>query len=566
MIKRLCIGILILILFVTPVFTASAEISKQKEFSLLYSIAGYSLHGTKRALLRQLIDCTSTSPGTWKVYKIGEATELIELRAACENMFDSEYLQWIDDLCGKPTARGCFTEEPETFHVTVYSCDFSSISEEGTYILTAELQDNSLLASKPFCITHAPLGNDLLPALSIHAACARFATNTMFGGFYDCNTKYGEAYSHGTYLNGLSNYYLYSNDNMDDESKENLHWSASVAFDYLMKIRKADTGEIRYKAPERPGDAALNSGIHNSIEAVCGLSAYMDAFASVDSSRVNETNYELILQTIDYIDSELKSNSQGNGAEWKTAVFCHLYRVQPREDILERAWAAAMQTIEALDWEHNNRSRIMSPFEGLWLLTQIDPTFSENELLVEKIAIWKNDIQQILKLSAYDFPTFNGSWGTMHRLSLSEFYSNHGFYWSLNVNVLCQVLDACFLWQLTDDDSFERMASGALYYVTGLNFGLPADMCTEVTASNESISCASFVANNYGGVLPWDLWTFKMQDDQWASIVNGYTYDNGSYTYTNSDWQHGETFIRTDGLMLFAGSLYEMLVNANYRE
>ncbi len=560
---RIATAVLSSILLLTFSCAAIAEELPPKEYALLYSMTGYAQRGTKRAFLRQLSDMPTAEPSSWKLCRIGEADELTALRDSCEGMLDTDYVQWINQLCDAPAMEGRFTKEPSTFQVTVHACDFSQIGELGSYALLAELSDGTLLTSKPFVVSAAPLGDELLPALSIDNAQARYAAGTYFGGYYDCNTKYGEAYSHGTYLNGLSNYALYAGDAMAVEDQKTLQWAASVGFDYLMKLHKAQTGEIMYKSPERPGDLALNGGIHNSMEAVCGLAAYMDAFAGLDQERVNEENRKRILQTVDYIDAALENSGGGNYlSEWKTSVLCHLYRGLHHEEDLQAARESALTTLENLDWEHGNRSRTISVFEGLWLLSQIDDEFAACKALEDKVAVWKQDIRQVLEKSAYHFPTFSGSWETMSRLSLSTYNNAQGIYWVLNQSVLCQALDACFLWQLTGDELFEQMAAGALHYVTGLNFGLPDKMSTQKTAGNEPVTCCSFATNCYGGIICWDLWMFQMQNDQWASIVNGYTYDHGEYQYTNADWQHGETFIRMDGAMLYAGSLYEMLVNA----
>ena len=136
--------------------------------------------------------------------------------------------------------------------------------------------------------------------------------------------------------------------------------------------------------------------------------------------------------------------------------------------------------------------------------------------------------------------------------------------------------DACFLWEMTGDSAFEKIAAGALYYVTGINFGVPAAMAADQFFSAGPLTCAGFIANLFGSILPWQEWGFRKKNADWASIVNGYTVvnadeaavingyksQNDDYVYTNRDWQHGETFIRMDGMMLFAGSLYENLVNA----
>lgn len=342
---------LLLVCCLTPCIPALARGESAKEYALLYSMTGYAANGTKRAFLRQLTAAPATVPDAWRLYWIGDMEELAALRTACEGLLDEAYRDWLTALNGETALEGTFSQEPETFQVTVYAGDFSRVSRAGAYVLTASLRDGKTLLSKPFVITASPLSDAILPALSVYNAQARFAKHTIFGGYYDCNNRFGEAYSHGTYLSGLSNYYLHGGADLDADTQAQLLWAAQAAFDYLMRLHTEKTGEIRYSPAERPGDAAHNSGIHNSIEAVCGLAAYMDAFSMVDSQRVTEENRRKLLATIDYIEGQIGANMGYHASEWKTSALCHLYNAFRIEDDLAAARASAEVTLRHFDWE-----------------------------------------------------------------------------------------------------------------------------------------------------------------------------------------------------------------------
>jgi len=128
--------------------------------------------------------------------------------------------------------------------------------------------------------------------------------------------------------------------------------------------------------------------------------------------------------------------------------------------------------------------------------------------------------------------------------------------WMANCYRLTSALDACFIGMLTNDKELERVATGELNYILGMNFGLPSDM-TVMAENNGKPENASFINGLPGRhAKAWSKWYFKMGNEKWMSIVNGYMIENGCFAYKD-DWKHSETFIKTDGIFIYAACVYD---------
>ncbi len=543
----------------------------QENYVLVYSMEGYALRGTKRALLRCLKDEGVTRPSGWTLFRLAEGNTLEKAREKAASLGTEEYLTWAEKNKTGET-HGVPREEPYTFRVSTESCDFTNVTESGVYILRVEWPNGESLCSRPFPITERPLTR-VLRALSVENAHARIAENTASVGFYDCNNPFGEAYSHGTFLYGLSNYAQQRGALLTAEERQEVLWAAQVAFDYLMTLMNSDTGEICYCADERPGDAEHNSGIHNSMEALEGLAAFMEAFCQDDPARVSQENLKKLLRTVQYIEDRLGNNSFYQG-EWKLTVLCHLYHAFGEDWMLKEARQLGKRIITSPKHPLGGGGCCVSFIEGLWLLGKTDQAFTQTPEFKELMESRTRDAAWIVENSAYQFPQITGRLDALRSEYLGYMDRSWQIYWTLNLNIETICLDACFLWELTGEPIFEKVAAGALYYVAGLNFGIPQGLATEKSDVGP-LTCASFIGNAYGGVVPWLDWGFEMKNNTWASIVNGYKLENrpvasvmngyptgsADYVYTHLHWQTGETFIRTDGAMVYAGALYERLIN-----
>ena len=546
-------------------------ICPQGNYVLLYSMEGYALRGTKRALLRRLTQENADAPVGWTLFQLGGESRLADAQTKAASLKSADYISWVKEN-KTMEIRGVPAEEPFTFCVYTESCDFTDVSAPGTYVLCVEWPGGEFLCSRPFLITERPL-TQVLKALTVENAHARYANDTEKGGFYDCNNPFGEAYSHGTFLYGLCNYAQQRGTLLSADERRDVLWAAQVAFDYLMTLMDTETGEICYCAGERPGDAEHNSGIHNSMEALEGLAAFMDTFHNDDPARANRENLDKLCRTMNYIDGRLKNDGFYKG-EWKLTVLCRLYRAFGEAWMLDEARELGKKVIALPTHPLGGGGCVTSFIEGLWLLGKIDPEFTRTLEFKQRMDSWKQDASWIVENSAYHFPQIAGKLEALKSEYLGMMVRAWQIYWTLNQGIEGIGLDACFLWELTGDPAFEKIAAGALHYITGVNFGIPQGLATEKTDVGP-LTCASFIGNAYGGIIPWLDWGFEMKNTTWASIVNGYKLENRpvasvmngyptgrcDYVYTHLHWQTGETFIRMDGVMAYAGALYERLVN-----
>ena len=118
--------------------------------------------------------------------------------------------------------------------------------------------------------------------------------------------------------------------------------------------------------------------------------------------------------------------------------------------------------------------------------------------------------------------------------------------------------DAIHLAQITGDVSLEKMAAGALGWLTGLNPGVPGKMVKN-PGSAETRVAASFIINlPTRCVKPWKSWDRGLFPQlNFVSIVNGFAIDDGTWAYSDEVFQTGETWFKHDGAYLYAICLYE---------
>lgn len=504
------------------------------QYLLLYNMLGYVRNGSKRALIKRIEEKSRKESGICPILWI------------------------VLDEHEKEVAAGIPTRERSSYGCVLRTCDFSSIVREGTYRLKVVLSNNEILSSEPFEIRDYPYLNDLLKRLSIFNAQARYAQGTESGGYYDCNSKMGEAYSHGMFLNGLCWFSVLHGTRLSHQEKKQVFHAQRIAFDYLLKLWEKD-GHFRNHAVERPFDPR-NISVGDTIEAVYGLVAYLDLIGLRDPERCTCSVYEQLFKSYNYAQSHMQENPKYASGQWRVPVLCHFYRISGDKKILKMAEQAAQWALNSFDWRENNMLGWLGigHMEGIWMLCEINPKFKCLNSLQDLLARQQLRLEELLMRNDYRFPPISDfenvgrSWDNMQDV-LPGIGSRH---WILNQDVLITGLDALYLACISGRAEYEQVVSGAIGFIGGMHFGISPEMtvCPQ-------LSTASFVANLPYSVRPWKTWYFEMQNSLWSSVVNGYTVENGSYFYTDTDWPQGETFIKTDGTLLRLASLYECMMS-----
>lgn len=519
---------------------------------LLYNTLGYEATGTKRAFVRAV---DYIEPG-----KVGANSGWI-----------------LQDMAGNAVMKGRLEYEGLSYGMQLWGLNFSDHTGQGQYTLKVELTDTTgasvyTAVSQPFRVENNLYSQNVLLPLTLYNAQARIAPDSLGGGYYDCNTTMGEAYSHGIFLNGLVQTYQYQKDSLDNQTALELENAAARAFDYLLLLHNDQTGEFIHSYPGRYNED-INLGIHNSVEALYGFAAYLNYFSEIDPARASKQNYERAVQTVDYLEANIyvwTLDSLGYPyKEYLIPVYYHLYQYSGDQKWLDRGIALVDKLLSDVNVRTMYRSgaRGISVFEGVYLFAQqLEGTETYNKWITQLITIKDTYYADLARKNAFAIlPVSNKvnastEWDNMWKMPAGEYDYN----WYLTTGRACNAMDACFLGILTQDDSLEEIAAGEIGFVFGLNPGFSGDLVMNPT-TGDAYAAGALVDNlDAQRVRGWHYWGFEMAEDAWLSIMNGFRIENGEYVFrddTTDDWYYGETFIKHDGAYAYAMCLYEYFIN-----
>lgn len=512
-----------------------------KDYLLLYNLFGYPSKGSKRALVRALRERPANRPVRWQLFS-PERNE---------------------------AASGTPKKEPLTYGVCAYSCDFSAVTYPDLYTLAVTFDDGSRMESRAFDVSATPYLNQLSLRLSVKASQARFARGTRDGGFYDCNSRMGEAYSHGAYLNGLCWLDFLHHERLTPRERGALRWAERTAFDYLTALLSKETGEFSNYSPDRPYDAR-NFGKFNTIDALYGVCAYLRLIAPKNGARASGQIIESVERSFSFLRAQKErpdALSQYYHDEWTPVLCCHLYRISGKTAYLETAKDYLRREMARVDLRliPGGHWRSVGLFEGMWMLWRLSPDTAQMPGWRECLARAETRLADLLARNAYHLPPLADSeyaarsWDDMRAFPEQGARNAWGVRWFSNNDVLLWGIEMCFLGLLTHNGDFFKVSAAALNFPCGVNFGLPGNMVTPPV--KDRLTTASFFANTPHCANAWKRWYFRMQNEEWTSLENGYTLQGNTAEYSDESFLNSETFIKTDGLFLYLASLYECAVN-----
>lgn len=497
---------------------SSAEGAANNCFVLLHSTLGYERRGTKQALIRA-------------VRSELNRPDAIDLSASSAVLISADGVR----------TRYRLEYAGKTFGSHWWRVDFSSFDRSGhDFQLIVKLKPTGdrgrlELRSDPF-----PIGDDVLfrttfRGLALENAQARKAPPTMGGGYFDCNTRMGEAYSHAMYAGGLLAVLERRHTELAPHTQRKLVEFAEIALDYVVRLQEQD-GRIVDQHYSRPFQG-FNPGLVNTTLGIYGLA-----------------RGALVLQAFDAAKSKRYLNAAEQGFEYlrfrksdadMVTLAALLYRATRKEDYLEDATsyarffsrgaerlAAGERSLEALPYN-----------EGLMDLVELAPHHPDwtrwvHQLLDHGVQLYREaPSQNVFHISPWDSvgqaPTELIPFGSCRTSHFSRV-----------------AYSALRLAELFPASVWEPTATASLQWVAGLNYGLPGDRI--IPPSTNPIASASFIINTgtrYAKQLTAEL--------QWQvpTIVNGFT---DRFRYENT-WQAAETFILHDGLWLMAVSRYAAL-------
>jgi hypothetical protein len=159
--------------------------------------------------------------------------------------------------------------------------------------------------------------------------------------------------------------------------------------------------------------------------------------------------------------------------------------------------------------------------------------------------------------------------------------------WYLSTHFATAAADCVYIGRLTGDREFERLATSNLYWMLGLNPGIPTTKVAEPAPTDGPWSAASFVYNGRGAfartieglrttadaMKPWlarwevslssrhrESWPIHPAENGFQSIVNGHVLRESQWHYWSvgkAGWVSAETFLLIDASFLRAALALE---------
>jgi len=540
-----------------PCHSFGQQQMRKRDYVLLYSTPGYELNGTKRALLRTNSHIDSS---------------LIDIKES--------YWQVIDRN-GKMAMKGFLKYLGITWRIQLWEIDFTNIRDSGLYkiklfLTSKDGNSNFTLSSFDFEIKKHLYVDRTLLGVSIYNAESRKALAHEGGGYYDCNSRMGEARSHGLFLNGLVHAYVREKNRLTGQEQERLITAANIAADYIIRLHNDSTGEILSEYPQRrPG--SLPQSPYQSLLALYGLSTYAHYFKNIEPERAQQA-FEKAVKTTEYLDNIGKLS-----IELKIIVNYYFFKFSGKETFKRNAITALRKQLDTYeqygpglhDSMDKTYGRTIPCFEGLYLCVREFKDDPDRSFWIEKARILnKQYIQKILNRNGFNVIPLGGKeeWDNMERIPpqrphgmhlpgyWEESYGSPNDYGSFypNIGFATWTLDAIFLASVTGDHSLEKIAAASLGWITGLNPGIPGEMAMNPYQERQKLTSAAFIMNlDAVHVKPWTEWWW-IPTSSMMSIVNGFVIRNGIFDYYDLGAHFApETFILTDGIYLYAICLYD---------
>lgn len=487
----------------------------EDNFVLLHSVLGYERSGTKQALLR------AVRPEL-------NRPDAIDLAASSASLISADGVEqrYPVHYAGK------------TFGSHWWRVDFSSFDRSGDdFQLIAKLKlagdrDELQLRSDPFTIGDDVLFWTTFPGLALANAHARKAPVTMGGGYFDCNTRMGEAYSHAMFAAGLLSVLERRGNALAPATQRKLAEFAEIALDYVVRLQQRD-GHITDQHPSRPFQG-FNPGLVNTTLGIYGLArgaVVLHQFDAANAKRyLNAAEKAFDFLKLRKSDADMVTlaallyRASGNKRYLQEATSHARFLSHGPEQLITGEWS-----LEALPYN-----------EGLLDLVELAPEHPDwlrwvHQLLDRGIQLYREAASQnVFHICPWD----NVGQAPAELIPFDSCRTSHFSRVAYSALRLAEVFPA---------SAWEPAATASLQWIAGLNYGLPGGRV--IPASTNPVEPASFIINTgarYAKQLTAEL--------QWETptIVNGFT---DAFRYENR-WQAAETFILHDGLWLMAVSRY----------
>jgi hypothetical protein len=509
-----------------------------------------------------------------------------------------------------------------------------------------------LLASVPCQFT--AIGGQQDDVVAVDAQEKSDACNPLFSqldGFHDANNIIGEATSHGTFLAGLMDVWSKRASQMLAEDRESLRRAIVTAALYVEELYQecGATGEFAHSEMGR-GGVDTNLGDYQSKIALYGETAFADKGEFVDRYLAARACGRSVASAKWLEQSQVFTDPTERSVIYARIARCveqyHPPGALAVSDYRDKACSAAKGVIAhfldhpgAIGDEPRDTGRVFPWFEGVYEVGQSDPLCLDGDAdQVKQIAnILVSHLTQdhicndkdspgpdcgpngffVLPQGSGPSPIPKKNWVNMERVPEVNRPTTLPFLNFYNVgHFATSASDAAYLWRMTGITALEPVATGNLYWILGLNPGVPS---TKVVGGSGTgpWQAASFVYNQdhvfpfartfqayrteessaKGWIGDWELsdpsshpstcanlpdpseyssgsphretWWIDPLCNSFMSIVNGHVLWDQQWDYWNSGhdgWSSGETFILNDGAFIKAALLIEGLLHPGVPE
>jgi hypothetical protein len=465
----------------------------------------------------------------------------------------------------------------------------TDLSSQGFEITTPDLEKNHV---------EPDMGDLSLPFAAQHH------------GFHDCNTPIGEVTSHSLFLSGLLDIWATRAHDATPEQQEDLRHAILTAVLYLNELYEQGNRSGAF-AHQEPGRVALGDKTNRILTtqfAMYGLSAFAEKGDAVDR-KLARAAFRRASEAWRWLDE-----NRGRELFIDSIVSIRMARTAQRDGTdadlwFDRAEKSAAQVLTvlgapgALANEFRPTLRSIPWFEGVYEAFFRGPfEFTDVQRIeLESIA---GQLMALASDTANGFclmPQANDSrnppdhalpawnWNNLAELPLAVYPIPEPSVgdWYLSQHFATAAADCVYIGRLTNQETLERLATGNLYWILGLNPGIPATKVAPPAPASGPWSAASFVWNGPGAfarswegnrtrthaakgwLAPWEespssrhreIWAIDPARNGFQSIVNGHVLRERQWHYWSlgtPGWVSAETFMLLDAGFIKAALVLE---------
>lgn len=473
----------------------------------------------------------------------------------------------------------------------------TKMSSQGFRITTSDFEDNGVSPNNP----------DNL----------KFPLAAQQHGFHDCNSFIGEVTSHSVFLSSLLEVWATRAQAATPLQQEDLRRAILTAVLYLDELYEQGNRSGAF-AHQEPGRAALarSNQILTTQFAMYGLSSFAEKGGAVDT-KLARVALERANEAWDWLD-----RNGGRDIVFDSIVAIRMARAAQREGMpadswFDRAKRNAADVLTAFG-QSGAMANIVRPtlrsiawFEGVYE-TFFRGTFELTEEQRDQVASIAGQLMELVNDTANGFclipqaddagnPPVLGlaerNWNNLAELPLAAKpipdLSNGPppTYpvgdWYISNHFATAAADCVYIGRLVGERKLERLATGNLNWILGLNPGIPTTKVVPPAPTDGPWSAASFVYNGTGAfarsfegnrtrttaakgwLAHWEVsalsrhresWAFDPARNDFQSIVNGHVLREGQWHYWSvgtAGWVCAETFMLTDAGFLKAALALE---------